>query len=722
MANNNPADARSAVDMTPEGWFRLLFENANGVVNVFTHQDNRKLSYWVEDAETFANLLTEFSERNVWFGCCTRREALGPFQRGTKRDCVDVVGLWVDVDIKGPAHEATDLPETMDDALVLVDDFPLEPSIIVDTGNGLHAYWLFDEPRRVDEVEELLEVRWKATWKEHAQRRGWRIDNVFDVARVLRVPETFNHKSDPPKPVKVMRLSDRRYTPDELDEYTIELPDDAPIVRTLYEGPERPGDKYNACTDAGDLLVAHACVLNHKTVNGDRHYRAPHHANEPGTTGITVYADGHTTIYSETFANEHRMETKRPYDAFGLFTHLEHGGDFTAATEALRNQGFGDDHPTWGEIEDIAVASNVVPFPGTDVSMPPKLVTLESVAGIKLRRVRWVWDGRIPQGGLTLLAGREGEGKSTVAIDIMARLTRGTLEGEYYGEPKDVVIVATEDSFEYTIAPRLVAANADLDRVFRVVMVDATTMTLTLPVHLPALEAACNERDVVLIVMDPLLSRLSGNLDTHKDADVRQALEPLVEFTEEIRAATLGLIHLNKTATTDPLNAIMASKAFAAVARSVVFAMVDPDDESRHLLGLPKSNLGPTDLPTLTYTFEPLVVGEDDGPIIATRIVWGENVTVSIRDALEASTYERGALDEAVEWLRDYLTREGGSAVASVALRAGKQAGHSERTLRRAREKLGIDSTPKGFPAVPVWSWSGLDRVVDLSEAKEPTS
>jgi len=61
-------------------------------------------------------------------------------------------------------------------------------------------------------------------------------------------------------------------------------------------------------------------------------------------------------------------------------------------------------------------------------------------------------------------------------------------------------------------------------------------------------------------------------------------------------AAVVGLIHVNKSVSTDALNTIMASRAFAAVARWVLFVMIDPDDESTRLLGLPKNNLGRTDL------------------------------------------------------------------------------------------------------------------------------
>ena len=74
----------------------------------------------------------------------------------------------------------------------------------------------------------------------------------------------------------------------------------------------------------------------------------------------------------------------------------------------------------------------------------------------------------IPQGAVSLVAGREGVGKSTVVADLVARITKGTLPGEHFDKPKTVIICATEDSWKQTINPRLVAAGADLSRVIRV--------------------------------------------------------------------------------------------------------------------------------------------------------------------------------------------------------------------------------------------------------------
>jgi hypothetical protein len=346
---------------------------------------------------------------------------------------------------------------------------------------------------------------------------------------------------------------------------------------------------------------------------------------------------------------------------------------------------------------------------------PGREITLTPLDGIAPARARWLWNLRVPLGAITLLGGREGEGKSTIAIDLIAQASRGELEGEYLGKPRNSIIVATEDSLRHTIIPRLLAADANMKRVFDLKMEDEGEQ-ISLDVDIPELIAECaRRRDIALIVFDPLLSRL-GKLDTHKDSEVRQALEPLKVAAEEIGAAVLGLIHPNKSGSTDPLQTIMGSRAFTAVSRAVLYVVVDPEDQNQHLLGLAKSNLGPLNVPTKTYTFDPIVVGEDDGPIIATRIAWGKDVETRIGDALEASTENRSAIQDAMEWLTEYLTTVGGEAKASVALAEGKKAGHNDKTLRRARERLGYDFHKVGMPGVVVWSIPGYVKQVTAAQ------
>jgi hypothetical protein len=271
-----------------------------------------------------------------------------------------------------------------------------------------------------------------------------------------------------------------------------------------------------------------------------------------------------------------------------------------------------------------------------------------------------------------------------------------------------VIVAATEDSWEHTIVPRLMAAQADLTRVYRVDVVTAEGFEgrLTLPADIGGLAEQALGVDAAMILLDPLISRLAASLDSHKDGEVRQALEPLVAVADRCHSVVLGLIHTNKTGTADALTAIMGSRAFVAVARSVLFAMTDPYDEDRRLLGQPKNNLGRSDLPTLTYRIAGVMVAETaEGPVWTGRLEWTEDTDLTINDALEAIAQgaRKGATKDAAEWLAGYLESQGAGVNSKTVEAAAKTAGHAWRTVQRAAEKLNVDQQSSGFPRSTYW-------------------
>ena len=168
------------------------------------------------------------------------------------------------------------------------------------------------------------------------------------------------------------------------------------------------------------------------------------------------------------------------------------------------------------------------PEPGDDDYVPyeERHIVLTPASEIKMKAVHWLWADRIPVGELTLFTGQEGLGKSTIAYTMAAWVTKGTMKGRFYGKPPAMLFAATEDSWHQTIIPRLIAADADLSRVYRIdVRTGDVQGSLDLPVDMTQLRFAVKRTDAALVLLDPLLSRLSARLDTHKDADVHVALD-----------------------------------------------------------------------------------------------------------------------------------------------------------------------------------------------------
>jgi hypothetical protein len=220
-----------------------------------------------------------------------------------------------------------------------------------------------------------------------------------------------------------------------------------------------------------------------------------------------------------------------------------------------------------------------------------------------------------------------------------------------------------------------------------------------------------HDHDVGLVVLDPLISRLSRRLDTHRDAEVRLGLEPLAAMADATGVSVVGLIHVSKAATRDPLTSVMASRAFVAVTRAVLYVALDPDDRRRRVVSQVKCNVGRDDsagLPSLVYGIEPATVETAEGEAATCRVVWRGVADRGVREILAAQEGASGssmAQATAEEWLRDVLSA---GPVLSVEVKEQvAAAGLSWATVRRAQGSLGVRPTKAGgrFGGDPRWYW-----------------
>lgn len=218
----------------------------------------------VESAKTGAMKLAETCDVYAMMGM-SKNPPTSPDERGSLSVVTAIPGFWADIDIADPsAHKRSNLCPSIEEAERLVGQVGIRPSIVVYSGHGLHAYWLFSEPMEFESDAEreratLLSQRWNATIKSWAKQRGWHVDSVHDLTRVLRVPGTLNRKTDPPKFVEmnVVGRTPPRYTIDDLEarmvaeEYAaggrVVLSDVGPF--TLDSKAEPPADKLAALVE-----------------------------------------------------------------------------------------------------------------------------------------------------------------------------------------------------------------------------------------------------------------------------------------------------------------------------------------------------------------------------------------------------------------------------------------------------------------------------------------
>lgn len=366
--------------------------------------------------------------------------------------------------------------------------------------------------------------------------------------------------------------------------------------------------------------------------------------------------------------------------------------------------------------EDLTwVADDVGPqrfdqVPGPEDNTVGRRIVLTKAADITPMPTTWLWDKRLPTGALTLIAGPEGTGKSTVAYTLAAEITCGTLTGRHKGTARAVLVAATEDSWARTIVPRLMAAGADLNLVYRIEVVTAlgTGGYLTLPKDVPDLEEAVVQTGAVMLLLDPLMSRLEAGLDSHKDAETRRALEPIAAIAERTGLTVVGLIHFNKSGAGEVLNNVMASKAFTAVARSVSTVIRDPDDDTgrTRIFGTPKNNLGPDDLPLLPFHLvEHTFTNVHGDQVVTSRVEWLDERHGTIADLMRQARdpKDQGVAAEVAEWLADFLETEGGVASRKTIINAARKEGFSEDQVKRGCKRLGLEYRSRGFPRTTHW-------------------
>jgi len=141
--------------------------------------------------------------------------------RGEKAQCVGIGGLWADIDFAHSLHKKTNLPPTIQDAVLVAEQAFREhaPSWIVRSGHGIQAWWCFREPwifeTADDQARAARLVRgWQDQIRDQAGRSGWTIDSTHDLTRIMRIPGTWNAKGD--RILVTASDSGLRYEPDDM--------------------------------------------------------------------------------------------------------------------------------------------------------------------------------------------------------------------------------------------------------------------------------------------------------------------------------------------------------------------------------------------------------------------------------------------------------------------------------------------------------------------------
>lgn len=336
------------------------------------------------------------------------------------------------------------------------------------------------------------------------------------------------------------------------------------------------------------------------------------------------------------------------------------------------------------------------------VEKTERALSLTPLAQVKSRKQEFL-DAEcvVPMGTLTLFAGRGGEGKTTLALDYAARVTTGTLVGDYRGRPRQVLIISHEDDPGTQLKPKLIAAGCDINNVHlvsvRVTWADGVTAkdVPSLLHDLNVIREAVELTDPVLVIFDPLTSSVEG--DGNKVADVRRSLQPLMGLLHEYNLACIGIAHVNKGAGTNAGDRLSGSHAYRDAARSLLLFATDQDSGER-ICTQDKSSYAANGTGSFKFRLVSVDVPTDDGrSTTVARVEHLGSSTVSVSDiwARDRDPEESGRRG-AKEWLLERVVSEGGSALQRDIVAAGKAEGYGERMLQVARARLGLQVTGGG--------------------------
>jgi hypothetical protein len=341
-------------------------------------------------------------------------------------------------------------------------------------------------------------------------------------------------------------------------------------------------------------------------------------------------------------------------------------------------------------------------------SFEPFFVPLEQVVS---REPRWLWPNLIPAGKLTVLDGDPSAGKSILAVDLAARVSKDGLMPDGSTGLEGEVILVTNEPIADAVLPRLKTAGANIQRikVLPVVRDGERKLPLLLPRDLPVLRTLLDGGRVKLLVIDPFLSFLGG--------DVTQTLRQLGDLADETGCAILLVRHLARGKVKEPLYRGAGPMAIIAAARSALLLARHPDDPECRVLVPYKNSLGKL-AQGRTFTIEepsrareqaveqPLtdVRGPDAPGVHGANVVWGEVCPLTAPQLLAPrEAADPGELKEATHLLEEMLAS--GPVEVVQARQEASKLGITDWALRKAKEVLGLRSMRQGFGPFGIWHW-----------------
>ena len=287
--------------------------------------------------------------------------------------------------------------------------------------------------------------------------------------------------------------------------------------------------------------------------------------------------------------------------------------------------------------------------------------------------VEWLWEPYIPFGKVTIIQGNPGEGKTTLALRLCAACTnRKPFPFMPEHEPFNVIYQTAEDGLGDTVKPRLMEAEADLDRVL---VIDEAKQELTL--NDERIERAIRQTGARLMILDPIQAYVGEKTDMNKANEVRPIFRRLADIAERTGCAVILIGHLNKSIGGQSAYRGLGSIDFRAAARSVLLIGRVKREPNVRVIVHDKSSLAPEGK-SIAFCLDPEKgfewIGEYD--ITADELLSG------------AGGNNETKTEQAARLILDLLA-DGKEMLSEDIVKAAAEAGISERTVRAAKRSMG---------------------------------
>ena len=322
----------------------------------------------------------------------------------------------------------------------------------------------------------------------------------------------------------------------------------------------------------------------------------------------------------------------------------------------------------------------------TEQKIKLKMIRMSEVQS---QEIEWLWYPFIPYGKLTIIHGDRGDGKTTMVLNLAAKLSKGEAldENMKVTEPVNVIYQTAEDGLADTVKPRLELAGADCERI---IVIDESDKSLSMVDE--RLEQAIVRTGARLLILDPIQAYLGGGMDMNRANEARDMTKKLGALAEKTKCAIILIGHMNKASGNKAAYRGMGSIDFFAVARSVLLVgRVEGESNTRAVVQI-KNNLAAFGHP------KAFALSEDG-------FKWLGDYEITVDEVLGGITPKANKMEQAKQMLRE-LAETQSAVLSNEIFDRANELGISKRTLENAKKELGVQTRKINN----AWYWE-LDKV-----------